>query len=340
MKKINYFLLTFLALPIVAQQNIEYKIAIIGDSGNTNSFTEVLKLIKRQKASLVLHAGDLGYDELNPDSPQKWNQQVNDTLGSQFPYFFVVGNHDIKQWYSLKTGYHEILKKRLNDSKLSCVPGQNNLRNLGIKTSCQFNDLLVVGSGVGTLESNHPAYIEDALVKNRDIPWKICLWHKNQRDMQPGDKTDEVGWEVYQNCQKYGAMILTGHEHSYGRTLTLTDIGNRNKGHGVTGLPDKINLGPSSTFVAVSGLAGRTMRPYDCEIHDDNTWWGSIVTSNYLKLNGTDTYGPFCQEERAPLKKNGVLFITLNYQNNNQQALGEFITTDDQILDSFIIQRQ
>ena len=50
----------------------------------------------------------------------------------------------------------------------------------------------------------------------------------NMDDMQIGSQGDRTGWEVYNACKNGGAIIATGHEHSYHRTKTLIDIENQN----------------------------------------------------------------------------------------------------------------
>jgi hypothetical protein len=80
-----------------------------------------------------------------------------------------------------------------------------------------------------------------------------------------------------------GAMIRTGHEHSYARTRTLTDLGNSGAPHGVTGEMDSVDVAPGKTFVAVSGLGGASLRSYDAALHDGETWWASMYTSNYSR---------------------------------------------------------
>ena len=48
------------------------------------------------------------------------------------------------------------------------------------------------------------------------------MWHKNQRILQVGSKSDEVGFEAYNRCAKMGAIIVTGHEHSYCRSKPIS----------------------------------------------------------------------------------------------------------------------
>ncbi len=39
-----------------------------------------------------------------------------------------------------------------------------------------------------------------------------------------GGKADEVGWGIYDMCRQKGAIIATGHEHSYCRTYLMNNF--------------------------------------------------------------------------------------------------------------------
>lgn len=54
--------------------------------------------------------------------------------------------------------------------------------------------------------------------------WLICSWHTNQRALQVGHKSDEAGWGVYEACAERGALIATGHEHSYARSRVMQNV--------------------------------------------------------------------------------------------------------------------
>jgi hypothetical protein len=56
---------------------------------------------------------------------------------------------------------------------------------------------------------DHAKYIDDTF-RGSDATWKICVWHKNQRAYQIGNKVDETGYEVYEACRRHGAMVLSG----------------------------------------------------------------------------------------------------------------------------------
>ncbi len=98
--------------------------------------------------------------------------------------------------------------------------------------------------------------------------------------MQIGGKGSSTGWEVYEECKMGGAIIATGHEHSYSRTKTLTSTESQIVD------PDwpqvgEVRVAEGATFVFVSGLGGGSIRdqerclpdafPYGC-----NGEWASI----------------------------------------------------------------
>ena len=317
-----------------------FKVAFIGDSGSSDGFESVLNLIKEEKAEITVHAGDMSYSIL-PEGPLKWNMVVNKVLGTNYPYIMTIGNHDTLHWHRASWGYVTLFKKRLAQIKdLHCYVESKD-KQLGVKSFCEYKGIIFILSGVGTKGDYHPNFTENVLNEYKDKTWKICTWHKNQKDMQVGSKVDETGWESYKICNKYGAIIATGHEHSYARTKTLTDIGNKNKNHGAIGKSDNIELAPYKNFAFVSGLGGKSIRPYNCNLGGLKPWWASIYTSNYIVKNEKILKPLNCfeseDEKISDDIKYGVLFITFNYEGKINKAKGEFITTDGEILDEFII---
>jgi hypothetical protein len=169
--------------------------------------------------------------------------------------------------------------------------------------------------------------LRDSLAADDSI-WSVCNWHKNQNDMQVGTKTDEVGWNAYIECMKAGAIVSTGHEHSYARTLTLTDLGNASNGHGATGAFDIVELFAGGNFVFVSGLGGAGIRDRSSTEHDDDTWWASYYTANeWLKngalQSGTGTFG--------------ALFIRFHVDGNPRRAKAYFKDVNGRVADEFVI---
>jgi len=313
------------------------KVAFIGDSGYKGHFKKVLKLIKEENVDLVLHSGDLAYHEGDSDSPKNWNQRINDVLGETFPYLFLIGNHDVPHWFQENdVNYASLLKKRIADNPEIVCHGEP-----GIKSYCTFRGILFILSGVGSYGEGHEEYLEQTLSTPTRTPFRICAWHKNQEDMQTGFKPDEVGWQAYQICQKHGAMIMTGHEHTYARTKNLNKLGNRAENYGAHGNPEIMELKPGNTFVVVSGLGGNELYPFNCK-HNHDTWWASLYSDKFQMRNGVLKFDT-CKEPHTAMNNEhfeftyGALFITFNVNGNPNLAKAEFKTIQGDIVDNFDI---
>src|SRR5688572_17751661 len=72
----------------------ELKVAFIGDSDYGTNFRAVLNLIKAEGADMVVHLGDFDYH----DDPDGFFAVVDSILGPNFPYFIIIGNHDVASW--------------------------------------------------------------------------------------------------------------------------------------------------------------------------------------------------------------------------------------------------
>ncbi len=290
------------------------RVALFGDQGLGSNSVAVLQLIKNEGAAFAIHLGDFDY----ADNPAGWETQLNQVLGSSFPYFGAVGNHDLPKW-STVGGYQERLQRKLQN-----IPGAVCTGTLGVNMSCSYRGLFFVLSGVGTLGSGHAAYLKTALAQSH-ATWEICAWHKNQESMQVGGKVDEVGWEAYETCRKAGAIIATGHEHSYERTKTLIDMIAKKVDPACSTVNTMcLQEGESNgkSFAVVTGLGGVGIRnqlrctptifPYGCNE------WANIYTS--------DQGAQF-----------GVLFVDFNVDGNPNKAHAYFKNIDNVVVDSFDI---
>lgn len=236
-------------------------------------------MIKNEKTDIVLHQGDFDYE----DNPDGWDQQINDILGPDFPYFASIGNHDVGKWEY----YQKKLKGRLKRVKGAVCTG-----NLGVKSACTHKGLFFILSGVGTKGFGHSFFIREKLSANNFI-WRICSWHKNQRLLQVGDKKDEVGWKAYEECRKGGAIIATAHEHSYSRTHLIGNFKNQS----IASASKTLRIERGKTFAFVSALGGYSIRSQNDTLAA-NSWWASVYTSkqnaNYgalfcvFNLNGVE----------------------------------------------------
>jgi hypothetical protein len=138
-------------------------------------------------------------------------------------------------------------------------------------------------------------------------------------DMQVGGKSDEAGWGVYEESRRGGAIIATGHEHSYSRTHLLSSMKNQT----VDSTEETLMLqmdDPSTpedegrSFVSVSGLGGKSVRDQE----RDGDWWASVYTSTQ---NAT----------------HGALFGVFNFGGDPDLAYFYFKDIEGNVVDEFLV---
>jgi hypothetical protein len=283
-------------------------IAFIGDQGLGPNAEAVLNLIKNEGADAVLHQGDFDY----VDDPAGWDGQINRILGPDFPYFATVGNHDAARFFGTG-GYQELLAARMN--RLG-IPWEG---DLGVKSSFHFHGIFIVQTAPGIFDANYDLYIRDRLAADHSI-WRISSWHKNMRLMQVGGKTDETGWGVYEESRAGGAIIATGHEHSYSRTHLLANFESQavasTGGTLVLASDDPDTpIDEGRSFSLVSGLGGVDVRSQLLS----GDWWASVYAS--------DQGANF-----------GALFGVFNYQGNSRLAYFYFKDIDGNVPDEFFVE--
>lgn len=298
-----------------------FKVAFLGDSGYGDNYHLVLELVRDEGADMVVHAGDLGYDEGNAEAPQLWLDQIETILDATasdavFPYFFSMGNHDVSRWND-ENGYQSILADRFEKLGIEYTGDQN---LLGAKTSFVYNGLAFVliapGERREVAGENHAAFIQQQLENNEQL-WDFCVWHKNMRAMQVGGKGDETGWEVYEACREQGAIIATAHEHSYGRTQVLSDMVNQE----IIDDTSPYTIEPGQTFAFHSGLGGQSIRGQRSDI-DELDYFASVYTSDQASDRNT-AYG--------------ALFIEFNVDDEPRKARAYFKNIRGEIIDQFEI---
>lgn len=282
------------------------KVAFVGDTAVGSGFQNVLNLIKAEGAKLTVMLGDTSY---SAGSDSKWDSMVRTTLGSADPVLWAVGNHDVDD--SNYSNVRNLAQARLaKQTAVKCSSSYPTSTSSSTAMACQLNNLYFVLSGIGTtgsISSNESA-LSSALNKAPAGAWRICAWHKNQQDMQVGGKSNEVGWNAYEICRQKGALIATGHEHSYSRTHLLSNMSAKT----VADNSSPYTLTNGRTIAFVSGLGGT--EPRDQE--RNGAWWGKIYTA---------TQGA----------KHGVLFGTFY----DTHADFYFKNVAGQIIDSFTVNK-
>ena len=263
---------TILCMPATGFSQDTVKVAFTADQGVGEFSRSVLALVRDEGADLLMLQGDFGYDA---NTAHIWASELDEILGEDFPVLGVAGNHENFEWPL----YKRFLQKKLDNLDTLDCDGDT-----GVKAICQFGllDIVQVSPGIYEVEGiaardNYAQYLTDNLSVS-DKPWRICAWHKNQSNMQVGKKNDSVGAELYEACREQGAIIATGHDHTYSRTFLLDDMLNPNVVH----RESEMIIEPGASISFVSGLGGQNIRPQ--QRHDD--WWASAYTSTQNASHG------------------------------------------------------
>src|SRR5262245_48468918 len=272
------FIACALGLPAVAQQTpAGLKVAFTGDQSLGSDPEEVLQLVKDEGAEALFIQGDLDYS----DDPAAWEAMLNKVLGPNFPIITLVGNHDEARWYGAG-GYQDLIAQRMQRVGLTWTG------ELGVESTVKYKGLFVVQTASNVFDDgyDHAAFIRTSLANDNSI-WSISGWHKLMADMNVGGKGDEVGWEVYEESRRGGAIIATAHEHSYSRTHLMSSM--EQKTVASTAEPLELAADQAGTpadegrsFAFVSGLGGSSIR--DQERTGD--WWAAVYTSTQGASNG------------------------------------------------------
>jgi hypothetical protein len=295
-------------------------VVLAGDFGIGVEAQRNLDWMTSLNPDLVVLLGDFDYDN-RPDAWAKLLQRLGDT-----PWVAVVGNHDLAGLASYQR--HAEVFQRKYASRTGCEGTA--LR----QTRCSLGPLRLLLSEIGTTGDDRKAlaFLEAELARATE-PFRICAWHKTQADLQVGYKNDEVGYEAYRICQRYGALVVSGHEHSYSRTRVLTRVGDRGQSHGAVGPFDALSLGPGRTAAIVIGLGGTGIRAYAPRFHDDDRWWAAYVTRDRIMREG--------RTERHRLEQgySGALVLDLGLEGRADLGRGYFVLAQSQrVLDHFDVQ--
>jgi hypothetical protein len=196
---------------------------------------------------------------------------------------------------------------------------------------CSYKGLVFVLSSYGTSEPacynfctgcpttlGQAQFIEKAFAAYPSV-WRVCSWHKNHHLLQIGTKGTEVSLPIYDACRKAGAIISTGHEHSYARTHQMSSFQNFYTNVSTDGM---IHINEGNTVAWVSGVAGYDLRTADPTLVS-SAWWAATSASG-----GTTTVAAGY----------GALFCKFNLNGDYRKSLCEMKTVDGRILDSFVMQ--
>ena len=213
--------------------NGEYRIAFVGDQGNSQHTKDVWKSIKNMEPDIVVGLGDFDYI----DDPGVYFETMDANLGKDVPFIAAVGNHDVAKWKGFD-GYQCRIARRMHDLGVF----EHCLGEVGIDQLCIFGGIPLVLSqlrvfgGDGSVDTEkitqHLADLDTAETIDANgqnglqFPLRFCAWHFNMADLQPETKGDQADINAYEACRKHNALVFNGHAHAYGRTKLMSDFVN------------------------------------------------------------------------------------------------------------------
>lgn len=246
-----------------AARGADVTVAFVGDQGHRENAEHLMERVRDGGVDLLVLGGDLGYG----DDAEPWLEMMERALGTDFPVISVVGNHELYNWPQ----YRAWLAARIERVPELACDG-----DVGVRAHCRFRGLSIVQTAPGVHEvpgvdpdNDYAGYIRDEFADDPSA-WRICSFHKNQTDMQIGNKSDATGWGVYEACREAGALVATAHEHSYSRTYLMSDFDALEVAH----RDDHLVLEPGRSFAFVSGLGGHSPRGQA----RDGDWWASTYS--------------------------------------------------------------
>jgi hypothetical protein len=295
------------------------KVAFIGDTNTGTNFKNVLQLIKNEGADMVMVQGDLMYSGA---TGSQWLSTIDNAINKSWPgstatvtipYFVSKGNHDADWAATIAPG----LKSRMANWGISPENGDPTTRNYSVV----YRGLKMVMVPDSETSPTRADYVAGRLATDTHL-WKICSWHKNQRATNVGEKPDEMGWPIYENCRKYGAIVAQGHSHTYSRSKTITNDTAQTVDPTCSD-PFNLCVSPNRHIFFDSSLGGTDTRSLNTT-YVAKPYWGATYGGNF-----------------------GALFIEFNVDGNPNKARGYFKTIAGTIVDppassgktSFVINR-
>lgn len=253
-------------------------IAMFGDQGLSDDSKNVLRMIKDENASAIIHLGDFDYQ----CSASMWDEQITSILGETYPYYSVLGNHDALGFF-VENGYQDKIKERLiRNGLISKCRG-----DIGYRYICSFLGISISLNNVGMYDNRSVAFTKSAFELMSSSIWRISGWHKNQRLFQIEKKSDETGYSIYDESRRQGAIIATAHQHCYSRTKLMFDF--KSLQYGLDSGNDILNpliIKGGQTILHSTGTGGDSLRRCAGN-REKNPWWASTSCLPALKYGAT-----------------------------------------------------
>jgi len=344
------------------------KVAVVSDQGldgqNSPGLTspladpsEVWKLVRSVSPDLILNGGD--FDRVG-DS-EGWYRMITNGIAN-LPILLEAGNHETFEnyWLRYQPKVIELVKKNSN-----AYCDYSDESQIGLNYSCTFKGITTVfvnnneGNPQAWSDDRRATYITNIFSETRS-PWKICIWHRPNTEIQLGTKSYNSGWLSYEACRRAGAIIINSDEHMYSRTKTISDFVN------LTADPacnqtDNVCVSPGKTISIVNALGGthEHRSQWRCRLNDESTDKNGLGTINCNGKDGRQIWAKSYANNIKTYKdkqgsnwgernsinysdnivshtKSGALFFTFNDGASNR-ASATFKTVDGTEIDRFTI---
>lgn len=212
--------------------------------------------------------------------------QVEEIFGKDFPYFATLGDHDLYEAYSYKQFF---------DRRLALQPNVHCRGKWGVAQVCTYQGIVLLMMGISFKRANYAKFIEKELDRHKEWPWKVCVWHRTSMLFQPGHKQDDMNPIYYDLCRRHGAFIISGHEHEYARTHTMTTFLTPNK-NSVLSDPQGslVHVGKGTSFAVVTGMGGEDSRKWNPN-RIREPWWAAVASAQNLKAAHQDIGALICE---------------------------------------------
>jgi len=202
-----------------ASNSDPFSFLVFGDSGSGSPSQQAMsKLMANERPNLVLHVGDVAYEEGTFDQFQANYFEYYWTLMQRAPFFPVPGNHE---YYTQAAGPYLALHSPPSET----VPAAD----LGRYYSFDWGGVHFVALDSNLLERPAPtsrmlSWLENDLASTT-ARWRVAYFHHlpYPLDHHVDDPLSAATHrEFVPRLEKYGVqLVLTGHEHIYLRTRFL-----------------------------------------------------------------------------------------------------------------------
>jgi hypothetical protein len=189
------------------------RFAVFGDSGSASfAQTSVRDQLEAQPIDLVLHTGDIAYEEGTREQLEQNFFRIYQNLLGRVPVFPVPGNHE---YVTDSAGpYLEVF-----DLPGNGVPGANERWY-----SFDWGDVHFVGLDTEQVHDQQVAWLEHDLAANRR-PWTVVYLHKPPYSSGFHGGSALVEDAFVPAFQRHRVQIVfAGHDHHYERTLPMAGV--------------------------------------------------------------------------------------------------------------------